>query len=294
MPILDLHQLDLRYANLRIADPIRRARLEQALAREGQQVPVLVLAGTAERHVLIEGYGRVEALRRLARDTVQATVLDMGEAEALVLRHRLDHGAPRSALEEGWLVTTLLDCGKSQVDVAIALVKSTAWVSRRLALVRTLPEVAQEAVRAGRIGPSAAEKFLVPLSRGNAGQCAKLVEGLRTVKPTARQLLRIYTAWKAANDEVRQRIVDQPLLYLKVDEALKHTDPDDDADLTAVRDIEAVAGMCGRARKGLREGTYVRLREEHRAQFASAWREARLAFDAVKGLVAKEGVRDAT
>jgi len=294
MSTLELAQLDLRYANLRIADPARRAKLEQALAREGQQVPVLVIAGDADKYVLIEGYGRVEALKRLARDTVLATVLDMGEADALVLRHRLDHGAPRSALEEGWLVTTLLDCGKSQAEVAIALAKSTAWVSRRLALVRTLPEVAQEAVRLGRIGASAAEKYLVPLSRGNAAQCALLVEGLRSVRPTARQLGLLYSAWKAANDDVRKRIVEQPLLYLKVDEALKHKDPADDADLTAVRDVEAIAGVCGRARKGLREGAYVRLREEHRAQFVSAWQEARLAFDAVKSLVAKEGVRDAS
>lgn len=292
MPTLELRQLDLRYAGLRITDPVRRARLEQALAREGQQVPVLVIAGDADRYVLIEGYGRVEALRRLSRDTVQATVLDMGEVDALVLRHRLDHGAPRSALEEGWLVTTLLDCGKSQVEVGIALVKSTAWVSRRLALVRTLPEVAQEAVRSGRIGASSAEKFLVPLSRGNAEQCARLVEGLRSVRPTQRQVLCLYTAWKAANGEVRQRIVEQPLLYLKVDDALWPEDPADDADVTAVRDLEAIAGVCGRARKGLREGAYVRLREEHRAQFVAAWREARLAFEAVRGLVRKEGVHD--
>lgn len=292
MPTLDLRQLDLRYANLRIADPTRRARLEQALSREGQQVPVLVIVGQGDGYVLIEGYGRVEALRRLARDTVDATVLDMGEAEALILRHRLDHGAPRSALEEGWLVTTLVDCGKSQAEVAIALAKSPAWVSRRLALVRTLPEVAQDAVRLGRIGPHAAEKCLVPLARANAGHCTKLVEGLRSVKPTARQILCLYTAWKAANDEVRQRIADQPLLYLRVEEARK--DPADDADLTAVRDVEAIAGVCGRARKGLREGSYVRLREDHRKQFAAAWQEARLAFDAVDALVRKEGVDDPT
>jgi ParB-like chromosome segregation protein Spo0J len=292
MITLELRQLDLRYAALRIADPVRRAKLEQAIAQQGQQVPVLVIAGDAGRYMLIEGYGRVEVIKRLARDTVLATLLDMSEADALVLRHRLDHGAPRSALEEGWLVTTLLDCGKSQVEVAIALAKSTAWVSRRLALVQALPEVAQEAVRSGRIGASAAEKFLVPLSRGNPTQCAKLVNGLRAVRPTQRQLLCLYTAWKAANDDVREKIVQQPLLYLKVDEALKHKDPEDDADLAAVRDVEAIAGVCGRARKGLRDGAYVRLREEHRAQFVSAWQEARLAFDAVRSLVAKEGVRD--
>jgi ParB/RepB/Spo0J family partition protein len=289
MLTIELPQLDLRYAALRIADPVRRARLEQAIAQQGQQVPVLVITGTSGRYVLIEGYGRVDALRRLARDTVLALVLDVGEADALVLRHRLDHGAPRSALEEGWLVTTLLESGKSQTEIAIALGKSTAWVSRRLALVRTLPEVAQEAVRAARIGASAAEKFLVPLSRGNAGHCALLVEGLRTVRPTARQLGRLYAAWKAATDEVRQRIAEQPLLYLKVDDAVKAAEPDED--VTALRDVEAITGMCGRARKGLREGTYIRLREERRSEFAASWRETRLAFDALEGLLAKEGVR---
>lgn len=34
MLTLELPQLDLRYAGLRIADPSRRARLEQAIARE--------------------------------------------------------------------------------------------------------------------------------------------------------------------------------------------------------------------------------------------------------------------
>lgn len=294
MPTLELHQLELRYAGLRISDPARRAKLEQAIAQQGQQVPVLVIAGDADTYVLIEGYGRIEALKRLARDTVQATVLDMGEAEALVLRHRLDHGAPRSALEEGWLVTTLLDCGKSQADVALALGKSTSWVSRRVALVRMLPEAAQDAVRAARIGASAAEKVLVPLSRGNTAHCVKLVEGLRTVRPSQRQLLCLYIAWRAANDEVRQRIAEQPLLYLKLDEALKHRDPKDDADLTAVRDIEGIAAACGRARKGLREGAYVRLREEHQSQFAAAWEEASLAFDAVKSLVRSERIHDAS
>lgn len=196
MLTLELAQLDLRHAALRIADPVRRARLEQAIAKQGQQAPVLVIAGAAGRFVLIEGYGRVEAVRRLARDTVLAILLDVVEPDALVLRHRLDHGGRRSALEEGWLVTTLVEGGKSQSEVAIALTKSTTWVSRRLALVRTLPEAAQDAVRAARIGAHIAEKYLVPLARANAAQCTKLVENLRSVRPTVRQLCLLYTAGK--------------------------------------------------------------------------------------------------
>jgi ParB family transcriptional regulator, chromosome partitioning protein len=288
MIALELRQLDLRYAPLRIADPARRARLEAAIAQQGQQVPVLVVPAGGDRFVLIEGYGRVDALRRLHRDVVQAVTLEVGEADALVLRHRLEGGRQRSALEEGWLVAALLDHGKSQTDVAIALGKSTAWVSRRLALVRTLPEGAQEAVRSGRIGAHAAEKFLVPLARANAAQCATLVEGLRKVRPTVRQLARLYAAWKAADAEVRQRIAEQPLLYLKAEDAVKPVDPEED--LTALRDVEAVAGVCGRARKGLREGAYGRLPSHRRPHLDGAWQEARLAFDALAGLLAEEGL----
>lgn len=286
MVTLELHQLDLAYASLRIVDPVRGGRLEQSIAQQGQQAPVLVVEAGADRFRLIEGYGRVEALRRLARDTVSAIVLDVAESDALVMRHRLDHGARRSALEEGWLVIALVDGGKGQSDVAMALGKSTAWVSRRIALVRTLPEIAQDAVRQARIGPNAAEKYLVPLSRVNAAHCVLLVTGLRTVRPTLRQLGRLYAAWKAAPDDVRQQIAERPLLYLKVDDAAKAAAPDEE--VTAVKDLEAVAGVCGRARKGLRDGTYVRLREERRPQFAAAWREARLAFDALAGLITEE------
>ena len=66
--------------------------------------------------------------------------------------------------------------------------------------------------------------------------------GLRSIRPTVRQLRLLYTAWKAANDEVRQRIAEQPLLYLKVDDAVKAAEPDDD--VTARRDLEAIAGAC--------------------------------------------------
>lgn len=238
--------------------------------------------------MLIEGYGRVEALRRLARDVVQAVVLDVGEADALVLRHRLAGGRPRSALEEGWLVAALLEHGKPQAEVGIALGKSQSWVSRRLALVRTLPDMVQAAVREGRIRAHAAEKFLVPMARANVGQCIALVEGLRKVRPTVRQLGRIYAAWKAASGDVRQQIAEQPLLYLKAEDSVKEAEVVED--LTAIRDVEAVAGMCGRARKGLREGAFVRLPEHRLPELESAWKEARLAFDALARLLAKEGV----
>jgi len=280
---LEIRCLDLRYAGLRIASPEARSRLEAAIAREGQQVPVLVVADQPNRWILVKGYGRVDALTRLGRDTVQALLLDVGETEALVLRYRLEHAGRLCALEEGWLLLVLLDRGLDQQQISVSLGKSVSWVSRRLALVRALPESVQQAVREARIGAHAAEKYLVPLARAKSEQCQQLVEGLRKFRPSVRELGRLYTAWKGATPEGRARIAEFPWLYLKVEERVKE-------DLSAIRILEAVAGSCGKARKEVRDGAVVRLPEQHRPELLGAWKEARLSFEALGRLLTQEGV----
>jgi hypothetical protein len=98
---VDLHQLELRHRDLRIHDGEQRRRLIGSVAEIGQQVPVVVIHD-AERLVLIDGYLRVEALRRLHRDTAIATTWPVSEIEALV-HHRHLAGAKRAALEDAWL-----------------------------------------------------------------------------------------------------------------------------------------------------------------------------------------------
>jgi ParB-like chromosome segregation protein Spo0J len=83
---VDLHQLELRHRDLRIRDGEQRRRLIGSVAEIGQQVPVVVIRD-ADRLVLIDGYLRVEALRRLHRDTAIATTWPLTEIEALV-HHR--------------------------------------------------------------------------------------------------------------------------------------------------------------------------------------------------------------
>jgi len=163
-------------------------------------------------------------------------------------------------------------------------------VSRRLALVRELPDAIQTQVRAGRIAPHAAMKYLVPLARANPAQCATLVEALKTFRPTDRQLARVYAAWKGAAEDVRERIVAHPLLYLEAEETVR---PDDE-DLVVLRDVEGVSHACARARKGLRGGSLSRLPSTRRDQLLAAWAEARLAYDALSTLLSEGGVRAET
>lgn len=289
MPTLDLHLLDLRYRDLRAVDPARQARLVAAITAEGQRTPVLVVPAAAGRFILIDGFARVGAVKTLGRDTVEAVVLELGEADALVLGHRLETARRRTALEEGWLLSTLVEVhGMRARELSVAFGKTPSWVSRRLALVRALPATVQDAVRAGRICVHAAEKCLVPLARANAAQCARLVERLGDARPTVRQLGRLYAAWKAADPEGRSRIAENPLLYLKVEEAVATRATEEDLELLG--DIEAIAGSCGRARKRVRDGGLRRFPAVRRPQLVGAWKEARLVFAAVTALLAEEGL----
>jgi len=106
---LEFHQLDRRFEHLRVRRPDRQRRLLASLAEAGQQTPIVVvaLADQADRYLVIDGYKRIAALQQLGRDTVEAVLWPMSEAEALVLDRSLRFSAQETALEQGWLLAEL-------------------------------------------------------------------------------------------------------------------------------------------------------------------------------------------
>lgn len=210
---IDLHQLDLRHRDLRIADGARRRRLLGSLAEVGQQVPVVVIA-EGDRFVLIDGYLRVDALARLQRDTALATTWPGPELDALV-HHRHLAVARRTALEDAWLLGRLREHGLSQEQSARRLCRSKSWVSHRLGLLDALAAATQDRVRAGTVPPHGAMRYLVPFARANQAQCERLLAQLGDTRVSDRELAALYTAWKRADRAGKQRIVDDPLLFLK-------------------------------------------------------------------------------
>lgn len=293
---VEFHQLELKYAALRIADPSRQARLVASLCEHGQQQAVLVVrdagdTGGVERYVLIDGYARVAALGELKRDVVEATILELSEAHALLLAFRLERNRARSVIEEAWLLRELVQTHAITLgDLGALLDRSTSWVSRRLALVDVLPTTVEEAVRSRTVAAQAAMKCLVPLARANAAQCTRLVANLGSRRLSVRQMARLYAGWRAGNAAQREAIVERPLLYLdleekqSVPEAL--ADPGTEREQRLVRDLGALAGICRRAREALRE------REKDLpwpAVLRYAWQEAQAGFAALLAVVVEGG-----
>jgi len=271
---VDLHQLELRHDDLRIRDGARRRRLIASVAEIGQQVPVVVIA-EGDRLVLIDGYLRVEALRRLHRDTAAATTWPVSEVEALVQHRHLTAAARHTAIEDAWLLARLRGHGMSFDELARRLCRSKSWVSRRLALLDGIAVAVQAAVRAGIVPAHAAMKYLVPLARANRGQCEQLIAGLGTTAVTVREVGALYEAWRRADAAGRQRLVADPLLLLRALAAATTGVEADDPDAPLLKDLIAITGIAWRARRRVHHGG------ELTAEQTNAWHAA---SDAVASL----------
>ena len=251
---LERHQIELRYEAMRIRDPSREARLTASLLAEGQRHPVLVFAEASAGFVLVDGYRRVRALASLGRDTVLAMDLGCEESEALLRAWRMVAGRRSEALEEGWLVRELMDThGVTQGDLALRMGRSGSWICRRLALIQVLPPAALDAVRAGRVCAHVAQKVLVPLARANRDHCERLVGALVRERPSSRQMAQWWSAWRAGDAVVRERLVREPSLYLRAVAAADRrvTLPAETPEGSAARRLGAVAGACWKARTEL-------------------------------------------
>jgi ParB-like chromosome segregation protein Spo0J len=281
---IELHELELRYAAIRVRDTARAARMRASLAANGQQSPVCVIATSdASRFVLIDGYLRVSAARALAFDLVTAVLLPLSESDALIMAHRLDEVGRRSALEDGWLLDELVTRHHlTQDELGKRLSRSRSWVSRRLALVCLLPECAQHAVRDGVLPAQAAMKYLVPLSRDKRPACERIVVNLGRETVTVREIGRLYASWRTGDAEQRARIEAHPRLFLRADDCMRADERSDTEQL--LRDLQAISGLCMRGRRRVIDGQV----ELSRHRLRRAFREAQRNFTTLTELMTEE------
>jgi ParB family transcriptional regulator, chromosome partitioning protein len=292
---LEFHQLELRYERLKVVRPEPERRLLASLAEVGQQVPIVVVKQAVEHpFVVIDGYKRVRALRRLGRDTVAASCWPGEEAEVLIATRLMQTAEPETALEQSWLLVELQErFGLSREELARRFGHSESWVSRRLALVHELPEAIQERVRRGEIGAHGAAKYLVPLARANRQACLELVEALGSTRLSSRDLGILYTAYRSGNWVTRQRLLEAPLVYLKSYQEAQaeppfEPDPVPTPGESLRTDLEVLSATARRASRRLRAGVLRHLPEEARQELARLLDHSRHEIERMAEYLAKE------
>jgi ParB/RepB/Spo0J family partition protein len=268
---LEFHQIDLRYEHLRRRDPQAERQLLASLAQDGQNAPVVVLALGPDRYVLLDGYKRFRALRRLKRDTLQATLWDLGEVDALLLERMMRTSEPDSALEEAWFLCELRDRFRMPPEeLARRFGRTPSWVSRRLALVEELPGEIQEHVLLGRLSAHTAMKVLVPLARANRKDCLRLCAALLKAPFTTREAVALKAAWLQSPAEARERLVADPVLFLRAQRALAAPEGLPNPFHLWLEDLGTLAAVARRAKQNLGHGALLLHRAPAEVQEASA------------------------
>jgi ParB family transcriptional regulator, chromosome partitioning protein len=265
---VELHQLTLRYEHLRKRHPLQERALLTSLAEIGQQVPMVVI-GEAARFVLIDGYKRVRALRRLGRDTARVTRWQIEEVDALLLERGLRQGS-EDALDQAWLLAELQErFGWSLEELARGFEHSKSWVSERLALIQTLPLSIQEQVRVGGLSAHAAMKYLVPLARTDAQAAQQLAAAIAPLKPTSRQIGALYQGWQCGTARTRELILASPQIYLQAQSSQTPAPPS--ATQRFLQDLGALSGVARRAHRALQGGLLQQLLESERLEVKEAF-----------------------
>jgi ParB family chromosome partitioning protein len=213
---LDLHTLVPRFAPLRLHDSVRLARLVASIKRQGQLMPVVAVPAPeqAGQWVLIDGYRRRAALQHLKADRIWVDVWP-GSVDAALLA-TLSRGPERAweAIEEAALIAELAARHSLQA-IARELGRDVSWVSRRLGLIKSLPEDLLDAVRQGRISLWAATRIFAPLARANPAHARTLLKALAEQPLSTRELKRLYDQYAQASKVQRQRLMENPQLFLQ-------------------------------------------------------------------------------
>lgn len=293
---LEYHQLDLKYERLRQRNRREEARLLGSLESDGQRVPLIVIPSEESgRYVVVDGFRRLRALRRLGRDMIQVLIWPEGEVDALVTAHHLEHPRPRSPLEDAYLIRALQkEHGLSQCEIGRRLGHTQSWVSRRLGLISDLPGWLQTMVHSGDVSCRSATRCLLPMARAIKSDAEALGRSLRGTRLSTRQVESLYEAWRRGDERARRLVVEHPVLVLQSLEITKEAEwsrhESDSAKLLS--DLEKVLALSRRASRLLDRVLLEGAEPETVERLSHAWRKVRATWELLDTQLKEEGILD--
>ncbi len=213
---VDLHRLELRFEVTRIADTAAVQRLTESIRTSGQLVACIAADDQdSGAMVLIDGYRRLSALKRLGADTalVQCWHCPVGPALAQMLANSFSRAF--DPMEEALMLRELIDSlGLSQREAARQCARDVSWVQRRLVLLGALPQELVQTVRSGGISSWAGSRIVAPLARANSEHASQLLASMASEHLSTRELQAWFSHYQASQHTQRQRMVEHPRLFI--------------------------------------------------------------------------------
>jgi ParB family transcriptional regulator, chromosome partitioning protein len=210
------HCLHLLYAQLRLYKRNWIEQLVRSIEKHGQQVPVVIVPRAPNQWVLMDGYLRVNALRRLGADTIDAEIWQCEPAEALLMLLVSHQSRAWEAIEEALLLRELhTQYGYSQNQLAARMGRDQSWVCRRLSLLNELPESILSAITQGKLSLWSATRILAPMARAIPPHAELLLQYLIKNPLSTREMKNFYTHYQQSTKAQRINMVSEPDLFFK-------------------------------------------------------------------------------
>jgi ParB-like chromosome segregation protein Spo0J len=230
---VELDRLELRFAATRVSDARAVQRLVQSIDACGQLIACVAVVRSppvssppvpdpdeqadAPPLVLIDGYRRVAALRKLGRDTAWVECWRCSVAQALAQLLARSRSRAFTAVEEALLLRDLVDAQcLSQREAARQCGRDVSWVQRRLQLLGEVPEAVLQAVCREQVSTWSAVRVFVPLARANAEHAARLLGRMGQPQQalSTRELNTWFAQYRCAQRGKRERMVEHPRLFI--------------------------------------------------------------------------------
>ncbi|MDX8413353.1 MAG: ParB N-terminal domain-containing protein [Mariprofundales bacterium] len=252
----DLHCLDLRFSAMRLQTRQMVDAMMRSIDSSGQITPVATIREGEHRYLLMDGYVRVAALRRLGCDTVRIALWDCDVASGLLRLLGAAQSHQWAAIEEARTIRTLIQQFEySQSAIARKVGRDVSWVSRRLALIDGVGDEVLAAICQGSLSTWAASRVMAPLARAKGEHAQALIKFLTHHHLSTRELNTWNQHYQRANRSVREQMVKDPALFLA---ALHNKEQEKDATILAqgpegawFKDMRTIKAMLKRQQKSI-------------------------------------------
>lgn len=215
------HCLQLLYASLRLYKRGLIDKITASIETHGQLTPVVIVSTDSNQWVLMDGYLRVNALRRLGIDTIDAEVWACDKTQALLTLLTEHQSRVWEVFEEALLLQELqTQHGLSQNALALKIGRDKSWVSRRLSLVEQMPESIQKAVLEGKLSLWSANRIVAPLARANTSHGEYFLSYLLDHAVSTRDLKFFYDHYQRSSHPQRSKMIDDPELFFKAQKSI--------------------------------------------------------------------------
>jgi ParB-like chromosome segregation protein Spo0J len=245
----ELSKIDTRYESFHLPDKRREKDLLNSICESGIKDP-LQGVWKDQIFILLDGFKRLRAARKLRVESIPITELGASEKEGLIELLKISNAKSLHLLEQVMMINDLHQSHFMTVrDIAAHLEKSVSWVNSRIGILKDLGQETWLAVFKGDFPASNAiytlrqYKRLNKVSKEDIDEFVKVVSGKGL---THRQIEALANGWFKGGKKVRDQIKNGDLTWpiKQLDEKVKSDLGENERRL--INDLEITGKYMGR------------------------------------------------